>query len=93
MEAQIRIGHTCRFKLKQALLIYRDDSAAFATLHEVQGGKDQAPYLGPGQALSLSFLRSLARGRGREWRPRFCLRMYSRGRRTKSFGGARRYTG
>ena len=69
MEPQIRIGHTCRFKLKQALLIYRDDSAAFATLHEVQGGKDQAPYLGPGQALSLSFLRSLARGLGSRMAP------------------------
>ena len=32
MEAQIRIGSRRSFTLKQALLIYRDDAAAFATL-------------------------------------------------------------
>ena len=69
MEAHLRIGSRRLFTLKQALLIYRDNSAAFATLHPVQGGKDQAPYLGPGQALSLSFLRSLARGLGSRMAP------------------------
>ena len=64
MEAQIRIGSRRSFTLKQALLIYRDDSAAFATVHEVRGEKDQAPYLGPGQALTTAFLRTLARGLG-----------------------------
>src|SRR6516225_6076130 len=64
MEAQIRIGSRRSFKLRQALLIYRDDAAAFATLHEVREEKNQAPYLGPGQALSTAFLRSLARGLG-----------------------------
>ncbi len=69
MEAQIRIGSRRLFTLQQALLIYRDDSAAFATLHQVQGGKDRAPYLGPGQSLSLTFLRSMARGLGSRMAP------------------------
>jgi PRTRC genetic system protein B len=64
MEAQIRIGSRRSFTLKQAVLIYRDSSAAFATLHEVQGDKNQAPYLGPGQPLTTGFLRTLARGLG-----------------------------
>ena len=64
MEAQIRIGSRRSFRLRQALLIYRDDAAVFATLHEVRGEKNQAPYLGPGQALSTAFLRTLARGLG-----------------------------
>src|SRR5439155_3762870 len=45
-------------------LIYRDNSAAFATLHDVQGDKDRAPYLGPGQSLTTAFLRSLTQGLG-----------------------------
>lgn len=69
MEAQIRIGSRRSFTLKQAVLIYRDSSAAFATLHEVQGGKDQAPYLGPGQPLTTGFLRILSRGLGSRTTP------------------------
>jgi len=64
MEAQIRIGSRRSFTLKQAVLIYRDNSSAFATLHEVQGDKNQAPYLGPGQPLTTGFLRTLERGLG-----------------------------
>jgi len=64
MEARIRIGSRRSFALKQAMLIYRDNSAAFATLHEVQGEKNQTPYLGPGQPLTTGFLRTLARGLG-----------------------------
>jgi hypothetical protein len=64
MEAQIRIGSRRSFTLKQAVLIYRDSSAAFATLHEVHGEKNQPPYLGPGQPLTTGFVRTLARGLG-----------------------------
>ena len=62
MEAQIRIGAGRAFTLKQALLIYRDESSAFVTLHEVQAEKDKTPYLGPGQSLTTAFLRTLTRG-------------------------------
>jgi len=64
MDARIRIGARRSFRLRQALLIYRDDSAAFVTLHDVRGENNQAPYLGPGQPLTTAFLRTLARGLG-----------------------------
>lgn len=64
MQAQIRIGSRRSFTLKQAVLIYRDDSSAFATLHDVRREKDQAPYLRPGQPLTTAFLRTLAHGLG-----------------------------
>ena len=46
------------------MLIYQDASAAFVTLHDVQGEKTQAPYLGPRQPLTTAFLRTLAGGLG-----------------------------
>ena len=64
MEARIRIGPRRSFALSHALLIYRDNSAAFVTLHEVEGEKNQPPYLGPGQPLTTAFLRTLAGGLG-----------------------------
>ena len=64
MEAQVRIGASRRFVLKNALLIYGDGSGAFATLHDVRGEKEGAPHLGPGQSLTTAFLRSLAQGLG-----------------------------
>jgi len=69
MEAQMRIGALRNFALKHAVLIYRDDSAMFATLHEVQVEKGTAPYLGPGQSLTTGFLRALARGLGARMAP------------------------
>ena len=69
MEAQIRIGASRDFTLKQAVLIYGDGSAAFATLHEVLAEKNQAPYLGPGQSLTTAFLRTLAKGLGARMAP------------------------
>lgn len=64
MEAQVRIGANRNFVLQRAVLIYGDGSGAFATLHEVRGEKEGAPYLGPGQSLTTTFLRSLAHGLG-----------------------------
>lgn len=73
MEAQVRIGASRNFALKHAVLIYGDGSAAFATLHDVQAEKGQVPYLGPGQSLTTSFLRSLARGLGARVAPEILL--------------------
>lgn len=64
MESQVRIGASRRFVLRNAVLIYGDGSGAFATLHDVRGEKEGAPYLGPGQSLTTAFLRSLANGLG-----------------------------
>ena len=50
MDAQVRVGANRNFVLQQALLIYGGGSGAFATLHEVRGEKEGAPYLGPGQS-------------------------------------------
>jgi PRTRC genetic system protein B len=69
MEAQIRIGAQREFALRQALLIYGGDSAAFATLHEVVAEKGKAPYLGPGEPLTTAFLRTLASGLGASMAP------------------------
>ena len=62
MEAQARIGANRRFILKNAVLVYGDGSGSFATLHDVREEKEGAPYLGPGQSLTTTFLRSLAHG-------------------------------
>jgi len=64
MESQVRIGASRRFVLRNEVLIYGDGSGAFATLHDVRGEKEGAPYLGPGQSLTTAFLRSLAHGLG-----------------------------
>jgi PRTRC genetic system protein B len=64
VEAQIRVGASRDFKLKHAVLIYGDGSAAFATLHDVVAQKEGSPYLGPGQSLTTAFLRTLAYGLG-----------------------------
>lgn len=69
MEAQVRIGASGSFVLKQAVLIYGDGSAAFATLHDVVAQKEGAPYLGPGQSLTTAFLRTLAHGLGARMAP------------------------
>jgi len=69
MKAQMRIGALRSFALKHAVLIYGDDSAMFATLHEVQAEKGKVPYLGPGQSLTTAFLRALARGLGARMAP------------------------
>ena len=69
MEAHVRIGASRNFTLKNAVLIYGDGSAAFATLHEVRAEKNQTPYLGPGQSLTTAFLRTLAKGLGARMAP------------------------
>ena len=64
MHAQIRIGARRDLKLQEAVLIYRDDGAAFATLHEVRAENGKTPYLRAGQPLTTGFLRMLAKGLG-----------------------------
>jgi PRTRC genetic system protein B len=64
MNVHVRIGDNRSFVLKQALLLYQDGNRAFATLHEVQGRQDGAPYLGAGQSVTTGFLEKLAAGLG-----------------------------
>jgi PRTRC genetic system protein B len=69
MEAQIRVGAQRDFKLKHAVLIYSDGSTAFVTLHDVVAQQEGAPYLGPGQSLTMAFLQTLAEGLGTRMAP------------------------
>ena len=65
MEARVVIGANRTFVLKNAILLYGDGTSIFATLHSVMmqanGG---APHLGPGQALTTAFLKTLSEGLG-----------------------------
>ena len=61
MEARVAIGANRSFALKSAVLLYGDGTTAFATLHNVVSkGSNESPYLGPGQALTAAFLKTLA---------------------------------
>src|SRR6266568_4154643 len=61
MEARVAIGANRNFVLKNAVLVYGDGTTAFSTLHPVVNkGNHRAPYLGPGQALTSAFLKTLA---------------------------------
>ena len=61
MEARVAIGANRTFVLRNAVLVYGDGTTAFATLHPVVSkGNGHPPYLGPGQALTSAFLRTLA---------------------------------
>ena len=61
MEARVAIGANRNFVLRNAVLVYGDGATAFATLHPVVSkGNGQLPYLGPGQALTSGFLKTLA---------------------------------
>lgn len=64
MNVHVRIGDNRTFALKQALLLYQDGSKTFATLHEVNGRHDGAPYLSAGQSVTTGFLQRLAAGLG-----------------------------
>jgi len=65
MEARVAIGANRSFVLKNALLLYSDGTTMFATLHSVMmRAKNSAPHLGPGQALTMTFLKTLAEGLG-----------------------------
>ena len=61
MKARVVIGANRSFALKNAVLLYGDGTAMFATLHSVMmRAKNGAPHLGPGQSLTTAFLRTLA---------------------------------
>jgi len=61
MEARVAIGANRSFVLRNAVLLYGDGTTTFAALHPVVSkGNDQTPYLGPGQALTSAFLKTLA---------------------------------
>jgi PRTRC genetic system protein B len=64
MDAHVRIGNNRIFTLKQAVLVYREGTRAFATLHEVKQKPNQASYFCAGQSVTIGFLESLAKSLG-----------------------------
>jgi PRTRC genetic system protein B len=65
MDARVVIGANRTFALKNAVLLYGDGTSMFATLHSIKmRAKSGAPHLGPGQALTTAFLKTLAEGLG-----------------------------
>ena len=65
MDARVVIGANRTFALKNAVLLYGDGMSMFATLHSIKMRvKSGAPHLGPGQALTTAFLKTLAEGLG-----------------------------
>jgi PRTRC genetic system protein B len=64
MDAHLRIGGNRKFVLKCAVMIYTDNSTAFATVHEVRVDSEGSPYLAEGRSLTTAFLRRLSQGLG-----------------------------
>jgi len=65
MDARVIIGANRTFALKNAILLYGDGTSMFATLHSVMmRAASDTPHLGPGQALTTAFLKTLAEGLG-----------------------------
>jgi PRTRC genetic system protein B len=71
MEADVRLGGSRTFTLQGAIMIYGDRSYYFATRHSIAKDRDGSPYLLPGQCLTHSFLRKLARGLGKNVAPEY----------------------
>jgi len=70
MQAYVNIGANREFRLTEAILIYRGGGeGAFASLHQVKQVENGAPYLAPGEALTTTFLRTLAQGLGAQTKP------------------------
>jgi PRTRC genetic system protein B len=64
MDAHLRIGGNRKFVLKCAVMIYTDNSTAFATVHEVRVDSEGSPYIAEGRSLTTAFLRRLSQGLG-----------------------------
>jgi PRTRC genetic system protein B len=70
MNCLVSIGHTCHFKLSEAVLVYRAGGGeAFASLHRVKQDDSGVPYLAPGESLTTAFVRTLAQGLGAQVKP------------------------
>jgi PRTRC genetic system protein B len=66
VNVHLAIGTNHHFVLRNALLIYQSNDAAFVTRHDVKNAKEDQPTLGPAQALTLDFLKTLMEGLGRK---------------------------
>jgi PRTRC genetic system protein B len=66
VNVHLAIGTNHHFVLRDALLIYEESGAAFVTRHEIKIDQSKQPTLGPAQALTPKFLKTLLEGLGRK---------------------------
>jgi PRTRC genetic system protein B len=66
VNVHLAIGTNHHFVLRDALLIYEESGAAFVTRHEIKTDQKNQPTLGPAQALTPKFLKTLLEGLGRK---------------------------
>jgi PRTRC genetic system protein B len=70
MNCLVSIGHTCHFRLSEAVLVYRSGGGeAFASLHRVKQDNSGVPYIAAGESLTTAFVRALAQGLGGQVKP------------------------
>ncbi len=66
MTKSAHFGSNSSFGLSKAILVYSDGQQLFATMHEPRDSPDGGPpYLDAGEALTIDFLKQLAKGLGR----------------------------
>src|SRR6202035_3886576 len=66
MTKSAHFGSNSSFRLSKAILVYSDGQQLFATMHEPRDSPDGGPpYLDAGEALTIEFLKQLAKGLGR----------------------------
>ena len=66
MTKSAHFGSNSSFGLSKAILVYSDGQQLFATMHEPRDSPDGGPpYLDAGEALTVDFLKQLAKGLGR----------------------------
>jgi hypothetical protein len=66
MTKTVHFGSNRTFGLSKAILVYSDGRELFATVHATRDSPDDGPpYLDAGEALTVEFLKQLAKGLGR----------------------------
>ena len=66
MTKSAHFGSNSSYGLSKAILVYSDGQQVFATMHEPRDSPDGGPpYLDAGEALTIDFLKQLAKGLGR----------------------------
>ena len=66
MTKSAHFGSNSSFGLSKAILVYSDGQQSFATMHQPRDSPDGGPpYLDAGEALTIDFLKQLAKGLGR----------------------------
>jgi len=88
MTKSAHFGSNSSFGLSKAILVYSDGQQSFATMHQPRDSPDGGPpYLDAGEALTIDFLKQLAKGLGRSVPREILPSMFSFAHQICSFGG------